>query len=60
MRSQNANVNNLVNGRFATLPETDTFGDGEILGEGGVADQTNSSPLFPTGLSMTGTAEGTV
>ncbi len=49
------------------LPEMDAFGDGEILGEGGVADQTNSAPLYPTGLSMTslpvevdGTAEGTV
>ena len=49
------------------LPEIDTFGDGKILGEGGVADQTNSVPLSPKGLSMTsllaevdGTAEGTV
>jgi hypothetical protein len=31
----------------------DAFGNGKILGERGVADQTNSSPLFLTGLSMT-------
>jgi hypothetical protein len=49
------------------LPEMVTFGDGKILGEGGVADQTNSVPLSPKGLSMTsllaevdGTAVGTV
>jgi hypothetical protein len=67
MRSQNANVDNLVNGRFGMLPEMDAFGDGKILGGGGVADQTNSASLFPTGLSMTslpaevdGTTEGTV
>jgi hypothetical protein len=67
MHSQNANVDNLVNGSFATLPEIKAFGDGKILWEGGVADQTNSAPLFPMGLSMTslpaevdGTAEGTV
>jgi hypothetical protein len=67
MRLQNANIDNLVNGRFAMLPEMDAFGYGKILGEGGVADQTNSAPLFPMSLSMTslpvevdGTAEGTV
>jgi hypothetical protein len=45
----------------------DALGDGKILGERGAADQTNSGPLFPTGLSTTslpaevvGTAEGTV
>ncbi len=49
------------------LPEMDAFGDGQILGEGGIADQTNSAPLFPMGLSMNsllaevgGTAKGTV
>jgi hypothetical protein len=49
------------------LPEIDAFGDGEILGERGLADQTNSAPLFPRGLSMTslpaeanGTANSTV
>jgi hypothetical protein len=52
MRLQNANIDNLVNGCFASLPEMDAFGNGEILGEGGVADQTNSVPLFPTGLSV--------
>jgi hypothetical protein len=48
------------------LPEMNAFGDGKILGEGGVADQTNSTPLFPTSLSMTsspaeldGTVKGT-
>jgi hypothetical protein len=67
MRSQNANIDNLVNERFTMLPEMDAFGDGKILGEGGVANQTNSAPLFPMGLSMTslpaevdGTLEGTV
>jgi hypothetical protein len=68
MRLQIAYVNNhLIISCFATLTEMDTFGDGKILGEGGVADQTNSAPLFPTGLSMTslpaevdGTAEGTL
>jgi hypothetical protein len=65
--SQNANVDNLVNERFATLPQMDTLGDGKILGESGLADQTNSGPLFQMGLSMTslpaevdGTAIGTV
>jgi hypothetical protein len=29
------------------LPEMDAYGDGKILGEGRVADQTNSVPLFP-------------
>jgi hypothetical protein len=45
----------------------DTLGDGKILGERGAADQTNSGPLFPMGISTTslpaeadGTAEGTV
>jgi hypothetical protein len=45
----------------------DALGDGEILGERGVADHANIGPLFPMGLSMTsslaevdGTAEGTV
>jgi hypothetical protein len=45
----------------------DALGDGKILGERGAADQTNSGPLFPMGLSTTslptevdGTAEGTV
>jgi hypothetical protein len=67
MRSRNANVDNLVNRHFTMLPEMDTFGDGKVLGEGGVADQTNSAPLFPMGLSMTslpaevdGSAECTV
>jgi hypothetical protein len=65
--SQNANVNNLVDECFATLPEMDALGDGKILGERDAADQTNSSPLFRMGLSTTsspaevdGTAEGTV
>ncbi len=65
--SQNANVDNLVNECFAMLPEMDALGDGKILGERGTADQTNSGPLFPMGLSTTslpaevdGTAEGTV
>ncbi len=67
MRLQDANTDNLVNGCFATLPETDAFGNGKILRESGLADQTNSAPLFPRGLSMTsllaevdGTADGTV
>jgi hypothetical protein len=67
MRLQNANVDNLINRCFATQPEIDAFGDGNIPGEGGITDQTNSVPLFPTGLSMTsspaevdGTVEGTV
>ncbi len=45
----------------------DALGDGKIFGKRGNADQTNSSPLFPMGLSVTsllaevnGTAEGTV
>ncbi len=49
------------------LPEMDALGNGEILGESGLADQTNSCPLFPMGLSTTslpaevdGTAKGTV
>jgi hypothetical protein len=29
------------------------LGNGEILGERGAADQTNSGPLFPVGLSVT-------
>jgi hypothetical protein len=64
---QNANVDNLVDVCFASLLEMDTLGDGEILGESGLADQTNNGPLFPMGLSTTslpagvdGTAEGTV
>jgi hypothetical protein len=67
MRSQNANVDNLVNGCFTMLPEIVAFGDGKILRESGLADQTNSAPLFPRGLSMTSlpaevddTADGTV
>jgi hypothetical protein len=65
--SQNANVDNLIDECFAMLPEMNVSGDGKILGERGTADQTNSGPLFPMGLSMTslpaevdGTAEGTV
>jgi hypothetical protein len=65
--SQNANVDNLVDECFATLPEMDALGDGKILKVRGATDQTNSAPLFPMGLSMTslpaevdGTAEGTV
>jgi hypothetical protein len=65
--SQNANVDNLVDKCFTLLPEMDTLGDGKILGEKGAADQTNSGPLFPMGLSMTslpaevdGIADGTV
>jgi hypothetical protein len=50
---QNANIDNLVNGHFATLPEMDVFDNGEIHGEEGIADQTNSGPHFPTGISMT-------
>jgi hypothetical protein len=50
MRSQNANVDNPANGCFATLPEIGTFGNGKILGESGLADQTNSAPLIPRGL----------
>ncbi len=49
------------------LPEIDAFGNSKILGESGLADQTNSAPLFPRGLSMTslpaeadGTVDGTV
>jgi hypothetical protein len=49
------------------LPEMDALGNGKILGERGTADQTNSGPIFPMGLSMTslpaevdGTAESTV
>jgi hypothetical protein len=67
MRLQNTNVDNLVNRCFAPLSKMVTFGNGKIVGEGGVADQTKSATLFPTGLSMTslsvevdGTAEGTV
>jgi hypothetical protein len=67
MRLQNASVDNLVNKCFMLLPEMDAFGDGTILRERGVADQTNRSLLFPMGLSMTslpaevdGTAKGTV
>ncbi len=67
IRSQNTNVDNLVNGCFAMLPEIDAFGNGETLRESGFADQVNSVPLFPRGLSMTclpaeadGTADGTV
>jgi hypothetical protein len=65
--SQNANVDNLVDECFTSLPEMDALGNGKILGERGAADQTNSGPLFPMGLSTTslplevdGTAEGTV
>ncbi len=64
---QNADVGNLVDECFAKLPEMDALGDGKILGKRSAADQTNSGPLFPMGLSMTslpaevdGTAEGTV
>jgi hypothetical protein len=67
MHSQNANVDNLLNGCFTTLPEIDAFGNGGILGESGLTDQTKSTPLFPRGLSMTSlpaevdsTADGTV
>jgi hypothetical protein len=67
MRLQNANADNLNDGCFTSLPEMDDFGDCKILGEGGIPDQTNSVPLFPTGLSVTslpaevdGTAKGTV
>jgi hypothetical protein len=49
------------------LPEIDAFGNGKILGESGLADQTKNAPLFPRGLSMTslpaevdGTADGSV
>ncbi len=49
------------------LSEMDALGDGKVLGERGVADQTNSSPLFPMVLRMTSlpmevdsTAKGTV
>ncbi len=65
--SQNANVDNLVDECFETLPEMDALGNGEILGKRGAADQTNRSRLFPMGLSTTslpaevdGTAKGTV
>jgi hypothetical protein len=64
---QNANVGNLVDKCFTMLPEIDALSNGEILGERGAADQTNSGPLFPMGLSTTslpaevdGTAKGTV
>ncbi len=67
MSSQNANVDNLVNNCFASLPESDAGGVGKILGESGVNDQTNSAPLFTRGQSTTslpaeadGTADGTV
>jgi hypothetical protein len=63
---QNANVDNLVDRCFPSLPESDADGDGEILGESSVADKI-SAPLFPIGLSMTSspvevdsTAKGTV
>ncbi len=62
----NANLDNLVNKCFVWLPEMDALGNGKILGKRGVANQTNSGPLFPMGLSMTGlpaevdgTAKGT-
>jgi hypothetical protein len=65
--SQNANIGNLVDKCFATLPEMDTLGNGKNLGKRGTADQTNSGPLFSMGLSTTsspaevdGTADGTV
>jgi hypothetical protein len=64
---QNADDDNIVDKCFATLPESDTFGAGKILGESGLTDRTNSATLFPRNLSMTslpveadGTAEGTV
>jgi hypothetical protein len=38
MRLQNANVDNLVDGCFASLPEMDAFGNGKILGGGSIAD----------------------
>jgi hypothetical protein len=67
MRLQNANIDNLINGCFKMLPEIDAFGNGKNLVESGLADQTNSAPLFPRSLSMTrspaeadGTAEVTV
>jgi hypothetical protein len=67
MRVQNANIDNLVDRCFVSLLEMDAFGNGKILRERGVADQTNSRPLFPTSLSMIslpaevdGTADGTV
>jgi hypothetical protein len=44
MRSQNANVDNLVNRCFATLPEIDAFGNGNILGESGIADKPTAHP----------------
>jgi hypothetical protein len=50
---QNGNVGNLIDECFAMLPEIDALGDGKILGERGAADQTNSRPHFPMGLSMT-------
>jgi hypothetical protein len=64
---QNADVGNLIDKYFAMLPEMDALGNGKILGERSATDQTNSSPLFPMGLSTTslpaevdGTAKGTV
>jgi hypothetical protein len=59
---QNANIDNLVDKHFAPLPEMDALGNGKIVGERGVTDQTNSSPLFPMVLPMTslpGEVEGT-
>jgi hypothetical protein len=53
MRLQNANVDNLVNRCFAMLPEIEAFGNSKTLGKSGLADQTNSTPLFPRGLSIT-------
>jgi hypothetical protein len=65
--SQNAKVDNLVDECFVTLPEMNALGDGKILGERGATDQTNSSSLFPMGLSTTSlpaevdcTANGTI
>jgi hypothetical protein len=49
------------------LPEMDALGNGKFFWERGAADQTNSGPLFPMGLSRTSlpaevdvTAKGTV
>jgi hypothetical protein len=53
MRLQNADFDNLVKGCFALLPESGADADGKILGESGLANQTNSAPLFARGLSTT-------
>ncbi len=56
--SQNAKIGNLVDKCFTMLPEMDALGDCKILWERGTADQTNSGPLFPMGLSMKLTSGG--